>query len=101
MTVRYETALRGCVRRTALASAGGLYMSYILAEEETDGGHTYSVFAAACGEGGESDCATLRGLTDSYEAASDFFRLISDGAVTPCTLSAVAEDFAASFKREE
>lgn len=101
MTALYDTELNGRVRRTAMTSRGGYCMSYILAEEAVsdelgEGRRTYSVFAAMCGEGGEADCATVHDLTASYELACEFFRLVTEGAVTPCTLTAVAEDFAAS-----
>lgn len=101
MTAAYETGLNGCIQKTAITAVGDICMSYIMAEETFSDGlcgkrRAYSFFAALCGIGGETDSACVRDVTSSAEEASTFFTLISEGAVTPCTLSVIAEDFIAS-----
>ena len=101
MTASYNTSIDGRVLKTAVATECGYLLSYILAEERPDGSNdpdrrTYSVFAALCGEDGETDAAVVSGMTLSRDKAAEFFSLVAEGAVMPCTLSDVAEDFASS-----
>lgn len=101
MTAAYETMISGCVRKTAITVTGEVCLSYIMADETFfdelgDGRHSYSFFAAICDSGGESDSACVHDVTSSTEEADAFFSLISEGAVTPCTLSVIAEEFIAS-----
>ena len=101
MTASYKTRIEGSVLETAITSVGGFHMSYILAEEVIDdelgcGRRAFSVFVAMCGDHGERGAVLVRDITDSYELAAEFFTLISEGAVMPCSLPEVAEDFVAS-----
>lgn len=101
LTAAYSTTIDGCVRKIAITSEGGFYLSYILTEETINdeqgaGRHAFSFFAALCGENGQTDSMLIRDVTGSYELAEELFKLISEGAVTPGTLLYVTEDFLAS-----
>lgn len=100
MTVSYETAINGRVLKTAITSEADLHLSYILAEEtvsdEAGKRSGYSVFAAVCGGDAGTDSAFIRDLTARADEAEEFFSLITNGAVTPCTLFDAAEDYIAS-----
>ncbi len=85
---------------TAISAVDGFHLSYILAEEQLSDGlgnkrRTYSIFAAVCGDDGETDSSFIRDLTSSEAEARHFFKMIAEGAVTPCTLGYMAEDFLA------
>ncbi len=101
MTAVYSTAIDGCIRKMAITSCGDFHLSYILAEETIaddlgDGRHAFSVFVAMCGEDGQKDSMLVRDITESFDLANEFFTLISECAVTPCTLLDVTEDFLGS-----
>ena len=102
MTTAYETDLEGRLMKCAVAETNGMCVFYVLTEEKTtdelgSDRCSYSFFAALCGEGNDADFACVRDLTSERGTALEFFSLISDGAVTPCTLGDAAEDFAASL----
>lgn len=100
LTASYDTFIDGRVLKTAVATECGYLLSYILAEtrsaDESGTEHrTFSVFAALCGEDGETDQALVDGMTFTEAEAIEFFMLVAEGAVMPCTLRDVAEDCAA------
>ncbi len=102
MTAAYETNIDGRVLRTAISTADGICLSYILTEENIsdelgDRRRSYSFFVALCDEHGGTDSEYVRDVTSRRDLAFEFFSMISDGAVTPCALRTVAEDLVASI----
>lgn len=95
MTASYDTHIEGRILKTAMATEGGYLMSYILTESRTADGRTFSVFATLCGEDGKTDQALVDGMAFTEAEANDFLMRIAEGAVMPCTLRDIAEDFAA------
>lgn len=45
---------------------------------------------------GEEESAYVEDISSIYEKAEEFFKLMADNAVLPCTLKDIAEDYAAS-----
>lgn len=62
---------------------------------KTDTAHTsyFSVAVAAFADNpSEGDCRLCENVTGDAEKAEELFRLITEGSVTPCTLTDVLED---------
>ena len=45
---------------------------------------------------GEEESAYVEDISHIYEKAEEFFKLIADNSVLPCTLKDIAEDYAAA-----